>query len=150
MYLPNERYKVNYLRKQKRQMSWLQNTQQCSIMTSAELFRTCTDKVLQGRMTSNVYLGQYNGRRITSNIAFQALCICNVVAELWFTKPHILNAELFRKIRSECILFTTIKTRKLLYFSHIVLRARYALFLVIQGKEEGKPWIGRKRNVMVA
>ena len=59
---------------------------------------------------------------------------------------HISNEEVLGQLNKDRELLTTIKARKVSYFGHIMRGTKYYIpRLIIQGKVEGRRWVGRKK-----
>lgn len=76
--------------------------------------------------------------------AFEMWCYRRILRISWTT--HTTNEEILRQLNKERELLITIKTRKASYFGHIIRGTKYYIpRLIIQGKVEGRRWIGRKK-----
>ena len=59
---------------------------------------------------------------------------------------HTSNDEVLQMVGEERNLFKTVKKRKMEYFGHIMRGPKYNLLrLILNGKMEGKKWLGRKK-----
>lgn len=76
--------------------------------------------------------------------AFELWCYRRMLKISWTT--HTTNEDVLRMVNADREVLNTVKRRKTEYFGHIVRGPRYHLLrLIIQGKVEGKRWIGRKK-----
>lgn len=76
--------------------------------------------------------------------AFELWCYRRILKISWVS--HTTNEDVLRMMDTERQLLDTIKRRKTEYFGHIIRGSKYQLLrLIIQGKVEGKRWIGRKQ-----
>lgn len=76
--------------------------------------------------------------------AFELWCYRRMLRVSWTS--HTTNEEVLRRVGTDRVLLTSIKRRKLSYFGHVIRGPKYDLLkLLIQGKVEGKRWIGRKK-----
>lgn len=76
--------------------------------------------------------------------AFEMWCYRRMLKISWTT--HTSNEEVLRQLNKDRELLNIIKARKVGYFGHIMRGSKYHIpRLIIQGKVEGRRWIGRKK-----
>jgi len=76
--------------------------------------------------------------------AFEMWCSRRILKIPW--TAHTSNEEVLGQLNKDRELLNTIKTRKVSYFGHIMRGDKYHIpRLIIQGKIEGRRWIGRKK-----
>lgn len=76
--------------------------------------------------------------------AFELWCYRRMLKIPW--TAHVTNESVLKSLHKERELTNIIKSRKVEYFGHIMRGHKYHMLrLIMQGKIEGKRWIGRKQ-----
>lgn len=76
--------------------------------------------------------------------AFELWCYRRILKISWIS--HTSNEDVLKMMGTERLLLDIVKRRKTEYFGHIIRGPKYHLLrLIIQGKVEGKRWMGRKK-----
>jgi hypothetical protein len=119
-----------------------------SVLCSRSLSLTTRLRVLKCYVWSTLFYGCETWTTKIKNLnkleAFELWCYRRMLRIPW--TAHISNERVLETVHKERELINIIKMRKVQYFGHIMRGPKYRLLrLIIQGKIEGKRWVGRKQ-----